>query len=171
MCEWMHRIEDIFTRGQVKLNLGIPDSELQSSEEQKRTVSQDYVVGGPVRMLPISGRANSLLIQARSTYRTRHSFASHRASVRLSSRDCAEVIKPSKRALYAMSCHQILPSFNVHANCSHLNYDVEKSRRGSEFLRTSTCPEQGNDHRESCLDDLEFLLLLIIACAACVSIS
>jgi len=59
MCEWMHGIEDIFTGGQVAFNLGIPDSELQASEEQKRTVSQDYVVGCPVRTFLISGRAYS----------------------------------------------------------------------------------------------------------------
>lgn len=60
----------------------------------------------------------------------------------------------------------MFPDLKAHTNGSYLDYDVEKSRRCSEFLWTSTSPELGDDHYESCLDDLDFLLIVLYSIRA-----
>jgi len=40
-------VEDIFTTGQIALDLRIPESKLHASEEQEGAVGQRQVVGGP----------------------------------------------------------------------------------------------------------------------------
>ena len=95
----MHHIEDIFTRGQGKLNLGIPDSELQSSEEQKRTVSQDYVVGGPGRILLVSRLVSGRLMQSQCP---------------LTERDILSRAKDLRCA-----CHQVIAQMSLNLTSAH----------------------------------------------------